>query len=216
MKGRLAFELHPREKTLEDYWFNRLQESVVAPLEEHLLVCERCQRDLEELDEYILLMKAATAEGDIVQPPVAPGPGPPGGSRRVLQRVRFTPSWPIWATAMGLAAAVVILSSREKPPAAAAPVSLTAIRGAGDASEAHAPAGRPLDLSISAADLPSTSPYRLEVVDETGRRIWDGAVRASEGKLTAELPGNLTAGKYWVRLYSGPGVLVREFSLRLN
>ena len=34
---------HPSEETIELYALGRLAEKLVPPLEEHLLVCERCQ-----------------------------------------------------------------------------------------------------------------------------------------------------------------------------
>ena len=38
-----------------------LSEKDCKPLEEHLLICLTCQIRLEEMDEYIKVMKAATA-----------------------------------------------------------------------------------------------------------------------------------------------------------
>src|SRR5258708_7882082 len=55
---------HPSEKELENYVFLRLPEEQLAPLEEHLLVCQSCLVALEETDQLVGWMKAA--------PPLSP------------------------------------------------------------------------------------------------------------------------------------------------
>jgi hypothetical protein len=55
-------DTHLSEEMLEEYCFNRLPEEATAALEDHLLVCVHCQAAVQDLDEYILLMKLATAE----------------------------------------------------------------------------------------------------------------------------------------------------------
>jgi hypothetical protein len=54
------------EQVLEQYSFNRLSEVDTETAEEHLLVCATCQTALQEIDEYILLMKVATADYEAV------------------------------------------------------------------------------------------------------------------------------------------------------
>lgn len=46
MQERLPFKSHPPEGLLEEYAFQRQAEEQVAPLEEHLLACSRCQEAL--------------------------------------------------------------------------------------------------------------------------------------------------------------------------
>ena len=53
---------HLLEQVLEQYSFNRLSEVDTETVEEHVLVCATCQIVLQDIDEYILLMKAAMAE----------------------------------------------------------------------------------------------------------------------------------------------------------
>ncbi|MGA2120054.1 MAG: hypothetical protein ABSH56_35625 [Bryobacteraceae bacterium] len=48
--------------TLERLVMNRLSESELEPVEEHLLVCRSCQDRLEAKDEFVKAMKAAMAE----------------------------------------------------------------------------------------------------------------------------------------------------------
>jgi len=56
-----GFFSHISEDTLEKYALGRIPEVDFFPVEEHLLICLTCQIRLEEMDEYIKVMKAATS-----------------------------------------------------------------------------------------------------------------------------------------------------------
>ena len=51
---------HPEEDLFEDYYFDRLSGEVMALFEEHLLMCEECQKTLASTEDYIGLMKGAS------------------------------------------------------------------------------------------------------------------------------------------------------------
>ena len=57
-----SLNAHLSEEMIEEYCFNRLPEETTVQLEDHLLVCAPCRVAVEDLDEYILLMKLATGE----------------------------------------------------------------------------------------------------------------------------------------------------------
>jgi hypothetical protein len=80
----------------------------------------------------------------------------------------------------------------------------------------EAAGGRPLDLSISAADVPPAPEYRLEIVNAGGKLIWSDAASIGGGKLSAHVPKPLTAGQYWIRLYGRPSELLAEYGLRVK
>jgi hypothetical protein len=61
MEALFSIQGHPTTEAFEEYAFKRLSEADTETLEEHLLVCPECQTSLAEVDEYILLMKQATA-----------------------------------------------------------------------------------------------------------------------------------------------------------
>jgi anti-sigma factor RsiW len=44
---------HVTEQLLEEYVFSRLESSEANCVEEHLLICERCQATLAGIDEFI-------------------------------------------------------------------------------------------------------------------------------------------------------------------
>jgi anti-sigma factor RsiW len=195
------FPAHPSEDQLEAYALRHLSEAQTAKLEEHLLLCPACQESLARIDEYIALMKAATA-----QPPAAKRHPPVW----TLPRLAAKPA--VWVlAAAAVFSAILLWPSHEKP----APVVLASLRSVG-APMAHAPAGRPLDLAILAPDVPADESYRVEIVDAGGKTQWTGPLTEKPGKLSASVPVRLGAGLYWVRIYMGNAELVREFGLRLE
>ena len=56
-----GFPFHIPEDALEKYALGQLPDPDCTPLDEHLLICPTCQSRLEELDEYVKVMKAAAA-----------------------------------------------------------------------------------------------------------------------------------------------------------
>ena len=55
-------EVHPNEEQLERYAMGRLAERELAPIEEHLLVCEACQERLEMAESLLPAMRRALRE----------------------------------------------------------------------------------------------------------------------------------------------------------
>lgn len=211
MDTKLTFHPHPSEEMLEEYAFNRLPESATEAVEEHLLICPDCQADLQVVDEYILLMKAATAD---YQSTVVPAWATLWERiRAAFGRPRFV-SNTIWAAGVAILCLMVVVSRRNEP-VAPVPVALVAFRGGEEATTIQAPAERALDLAIDVADLPPANVYRMEIVDSTGQPAWKGEAQRSNGKLIARVRTGLKAGVYWTRLYAG-GELLREFGVRIG
>ena len=52
---------HIPEDWLERYSLGTLEEPLMAPLEEHLLICHLCQDRLVETDDFLEAMRAAAA-----------------------------------------------------------------------------------------------------------------------------------------------------------
>jgi anti-sigma factor RsiW len=52
----------PDDDLLEKYALGRLDEPGAAPIEEHLLICERCQDRLKELDDFVTALRAAVRQ----------------------------------------------------------------------------------------------------------------------------------------------------------
>src|SRR5712692_4519645 len=137
------FHPHPAEDTLEEYAFNRLTEAETAAVEEHILVCSACQKDLQDIDEYILLMKAATAEYAV---------HPSEVKRGLAVKATWAVAAAVLVVLMFVPGVVKAISRwRADPVSAPAAVVLAAFRGGDGATMSPGPAGRPLELSIDAA-----------------------------------------------------------------
>ena len=183
---------HPHQDLFEDYAFERLSLDEAANFEEHLLICEECQETLATTDEYIHVMKAATAAYAGGR---ATSPMPRQG-----QDLR----WNAAAAAILLLTCLTALLSSRAPTGDPKQIALNSYRGAADVP--LAPAGRPLDLKIDLRDVRAASGYRVEVVDRTGHRVWFGGP-------PAHLAKGLPKGDYWVRLLTDNGEWLREYGL---
>jgi hypothetical protein len=188
---------HPDEIVLEEYVFGRLSDAKTAVLEEHLLICAPCQVALTQTDEYIRLMKFAASHP--------------------IEKSRFRGGSRPAITAAGvLAAACIAFLGWLKPHPPPVSVPLVSVRGGAAVSVNQAAAGHPLDLSISAADVPPAPQYGLEMVTSTGESVWSGPASAGNGTLSAHIAKTLSAGRYWVRLYAPPAELLAEYGLQVK
>jgi hypothetical protein len=175
VEALFSIQGHPTTEAFEEYAFKRLSEPDTEALEEHLLVCPECQTSLSEVDEYILLMKQATAGLErCLGPDVDPRVEPPPETRREPQSAPARPRAGALIAASvlrrgpllkrSLAYAIFVIgagasiffatasrplawASRSTPEPGPATVELLALRG-GEPVANHAQSGRPLDLII--------------------------------------------------------------------
>ena len=186
---------HPSEDELELYALGRLPATSTAPIEEHLLLCESCQRKTAEYEEL------GRAFRDYQAAPV-----------RITPRTARRPVY--WAG--GLAAAAVLGAALvtgipgSKQPAQ---VELTAWRG--ESGSGSVPAGRKLDLVLSATGLPDSGALQVAVAASDGEILWRGPGTREGDRVRARTDQGLLGGQYWVRILDGDRLL-REFSLRVG
>jgi hypothetical protein len=189
---------HPSQDVLEEYVFHRLSETGVAAVEEHILICEKCQDALRDLDEFVLAMRQCEEPGTL------PSSGQTGRRRVAGSAVAVAMA----AAALALFSILPILHQ----PSVAKTVQLVALRGGEAGPMIPVQASVPLDLKADVTDLAQSRTYRVEIVNSNGVKISASVSRALSGTLRISTPG-LRSGIYWVRLYSG-GELQREFGLR--
>lgn len=200
---------HASEETLEQYATGCLSEEQLAPLEEHLLVCEDCRNACAETESYVGAMRSAAEQ---IRHPQRPG----GGWLRRILNVEPRPLW-----ALGLAGGIFALLAGiqwqigQQNRAVPVLVALAAARGPEGAAGAQAAAGTPLMLNVDLAELPGHPSYRLEVVTAGGERMGEWSATPAAGKLSVRLDGRLATGTYFVRLYSPQRELLREYALRI-
>lgn len=210
-----VFHAHPAEATWEKYVFGRLSDQEAATVEEHLLVCESCQAALQEVAEYIQLMKAGTASRHSASAdPLA------RGWRRFRDPAAQPVGRAVWITGLAAVCFALWLPTGSRPSSETASVRLESFRGGGVAI-AHAPARKPLDLSIddlsiNASDVPASPEYRVTVITSSGKQVWAGTPNRSDAILSVHLAQGLNSGTYWVRLYAHESEILGEYGLLLR
>jgi hypothetical protein len=190
---------HVDAEDLEKYSIGTSSPAESAQIEEHLLTCECCQDRLRETDDYVRAVEMASQQLRRAE--------------KVTERRAWRfPAWfpPLVAVACGLLLVVAALRL-VRPPGPVVAVALSAQRSNGGGTGAAA--GQRLVLHPDLNGLAESSSYRLEIVDQTGRAVWQGMLgRTRAGVAT---PG-FGAGQYFVRVYLPAGELLREYGLRIQ
>lgn len=201
----------------EEYLFERLSEETREGIEEHLLVCGRCQERVEEEGRYMDAVRRASKRLEGEELARAVDGGADGG---VGWRERVAKVWGAMAgrrVVLALASVVVVAGILYNPwtngPVAETAVELSLARGAGDGM-AEAPAEGALRLSVDVTELSPQARWRVEVVNAGGGLEQSEVVEVAGGRLSWRIDGGLKKGQHWVRLREPrDGALVREFGM---
>lgn len=192
-----SHDRHVAEENLERYAMHTMAEDESVQVEEHLLLCDPCRQQLEEMEAFIRSMRSAAQEYREEKSSVGTWFGM---NPRVLS-----------ACAACLVVAVVAVagfSMRSTPGAAPMAIVLEANRAA---VAKTAEPGTPLVLRPEMNGLPAFARYEVEMVDAGGAGVWKGSVdRGGE----VRVPGQ-KAGTYFFRI-SSAGKLLREYGLQVG
>lgn len=195
---------HESEERLELYALGRLPASEAEAVELHLLQCEGCRDRLDEVSRSAASFREALRE----EPAASRSSG--------RQQPWFGWLWqPRFAMAGSLAAVLVAAGlfwlTAGTPVPAVASLQLTAMRGAMP-SVAQAK-----QLQLALADAPATdAPFRTELVDDSGSKIWEATVAGPASPLQTKIDRRLATGDYFVRLYGASGRLLHEYGFRVR
>jgi hypothetical protein len=199
---------HPSDESLESYALGSLEEPALSELEEHLLLCSRCQDQLKEIDTYHAAMKSAAAGLEDEDE----------SRKRVWTRLSAWLTFRRLGWTMALAAlALGGLALRQwlSPTALSPPVALV-LETSRDSEVRHAPAGRVLELSLDIKGLPAYALYTVETVDALGKVQAQSTAPVSEGRVKTSLSKGLRPGNYFIRLYAPSRELLREYGLVID
>jgi hypothetical protein len=194
---------HVGEADLESYSMHALLREECARVEEHLLICETCRGRLVEADDYVAAMKDAARD----LPRQQPSPDP------WRWRWRWPSLVPAFAVVAVIAVAVVALPLTRHATSAPFAVSLQTMRG--PQARAQAPSRRPLALQLDLTGLPPSSSYRIEMVDQSGDRVWQGAIDNALAAASVTAPPQ-KRGMYFVRVALPSGETLREYALEIR
>jgi hypothetical protein len=204
----MQFEIgsHLDETDLEQYSMGKLPEERLDSFEEHFLACEVCQDRLLETEAYVNAVRS-------VSPKLR-------RENRPRWRERFFRPRPTWVAAFAMGVIVLGLGRVwlfvPRSPTGFTAVFLHSSRGIEGLAVAKAPAEKPLAFDIDLTELPAFSSYRIEIVNSQGQPLWQTTAGAHEGKIAPKLTKGLSAGQYYLRLYTPSNKLLREFGLRVD
>jgi len=208
--------VHAPEDQLERYALGMVSsEEELAPLEEHLLVCPECQDKLREVETFIAHFRPVASRLRAEDARAVSQQTNPGRIRRAWDALRRFPA-PLRVTvALAMATGIVFVVPRlSQHPASYEAVALEAVRGAGSASGSQTHLERIPQLEIDLTQLSAQSSWTVEVVDQTGGKIFETMVKSSGNRLQVNLDRPLPRGSYYVRLYGASrDELLREFGL---
>ena len=199
-------KFHESDERLELYALDRLSDSDVIRIEEHLLICNLCREKLDEAATFAFSVREQLRANPV---PVRPRQGSGAFDwLRGLMKPQFALAG---ALAMALVSCVVFRAG-DAPLVPVATLQLTAMRGADIMSVAPA---RELDLTFGDAPA-SGAALSAEVVDGSGSPIWQGTPQTDGSRVRAKIAKALPPGDYFARLYDSPGRLVHEYAFRVK
>jgi hypothetical protein len=201
---------HPSEEALESFLLNRLPEAELEIVETHILACELCVEQLENIEILIAATKTITIE--------------PEAKPTHLRFAKASQSWKDknWnqqfsffrLSLAGAFSAVAIGAVLFSVPRE---VSLSAYRGRETPIVAS---WRLLRLNLNATDL-AEGPILVELVDNSGASVWKGPSVVHNDEVKVTLPRITKRGQHFVRLYNpaqsdAKSELLREFTFQVN
>jgi anti-sigma factor RsiW len=203
----VEMNLHADEERLENYVLGRLPSSDLPLLEEHLMICSTCRDRLDEVEQFALAMKQAMNQDHRTEPATA---AVPSGSQPWLDWFR-RPAFSMVLAMVALIGVLSIFSGGKSKIAPVAALQLTAVRGQ---VPTVAPA-RELDLTLT--DAPRDAAVsRVEIFNAAGQTVWSGLAQSGAAGVEVKAEQRLTAGDYFLRLYSPSGEVRREYGFRIR
>ena len=199
---------HASDEFLEQYALGLLTGPLLAQVEEHLLLCSRCQEHLTETDRYVAAMRGAARRLDQDDESRKRSWTAISGAL-TFRRL----GWGMALAALALAGLALRLGLNPAHSSQPFAVALQTSRGS---EPQHAPARRPLDLSLDITALPLFTAYQVETVDAMGRVEAQSSVGASGGRVRTSIAKGLPSGNYFIRLYSPSRELLREYGMRIE
>ena len=197
---------HLTEVQIEKYAMGKLSAASCEELEEHLLICNSCQLSLEETDIFLTHIKAASARMEVTkeQPPMW----------------AKMPAWiarPLPAFAGLACAAAIVLVLLVPRPAQQTPQQLTleSFRG-GQLELPLLQAKRAVQFSLDATGLPQSPSYVVNIVDESGKLVFESTASRSQDAVTIRSDSGLPAGKFLVRILDSKLQLLREYAVSVK
>jgi anti-sigma factor ChrR (cupin superfamily) len=190
-------QIHGTDSQFEAYALGQLSDSEEQVLEEHLLICDTCRIAVDQNLIFDSSMRDALTHVT------------PSRDWLVWLRPVFTPRFAIagaLASLMAVAGLCFATADHTHYESVAA-LQLAATRSAMPIVK---PAGE-LHLTLNSFRA-SGKPFRLEVVDANGGKMWSGATLSAH----VAIHKKFRPGSYFVRLYTPSGDLMHEYGFTVK
>ena len=211
-----------QEREIEDLVRGKLSSGAERRCQAHLLWCQLCQNKVEEEADFARATRSAAILLQQQESEAAKG----SRSHAVrLQRVldsfrnffsaRFSMRWAAVAvSAVVLIAMVSLLPLRRGTEGEH--VVLRSERGSAVPVAVESATGANIRLQIDVSDVAPAPVFNVAIVDAEGRAVETNTASATAGRLNVALHAKLTPGRYWIRLSTTDGPLLREYALRVK
>ena len=192
--------LHESDDQLELYALDRLDDTAVERIEEHLIICGRCRSRLEDAGLFARAIQQALRNPAPLEMP---------------RRLGWFEGWHLrFALGGALAFALLlgVLAYRNASHVSLPPVAtltLSAMRGD---SPAVSPA-KELDLTLLGATV---APLNVELVDASGQGVWSGPAEIRNETAHVRVARALSPGTYFARLRTPAGELLHEYGFEVR
>ena len=199
---------HASDELLESYAMGSLAEPELGEVEEHLLACSHCQQQLKETDDYVAAMRDAAArleQADELRRDFWTRISGAITVRRI--------GWAMAIAALLMAGLSLRFTRSSSPQLDPLALFLEASRGS---EVLHAPAGKPLMLSLDITGLPFLPAYEVEAVDAKGALQAQAHIVTAKAGVRLQLAQGLRRGNYFVRIYSPARELLREYGVQID
>jgi len=208
-----------KEREIDDLVFGRLPGDDEQRCLTHLLWCGQCQERVEEEREFARATRAAAILLD-QEKLAAGGASPEAESWR--QRLAgwfggpFSTRWVAVAASACVLVALGIYAPLHRSVDGGAEVILRSERGIATPATLESAAGGRLHLRIDITDVAPFRSYNTALVDSVGRVLETRIVAASGRSVSFPIEHSLAPARYWVRLSTPDGQLLREYALQVR
>jgi hypothetical protein len=207
-----------KEREIDELIFGRLSSNDRQRCLTHLLWCGACQERVEEEREFARATRDAALLVERKES-AARGAASALNWRQRLAVWLGAPFSTRWAAVAAGACVLVALGIYVPWHGAAdggSEVLLRSERGSATPATVESAAGGRLRLRIDISDVTSFSRYDIALVDPVGRVLETKTVAASGGSVSFPIEQRLESSRYWIRLSTLDGELLREYALQVH
>jgi hypothetical protein len=181
----------------------------------HLLWCGQCQARVEEEREFAIAIRAAANILEKETLATRNGAAVAGWGQRLAEWLGapFSTRWVVVAASACVMLALGIYAPLRYAGPGAAEVLLHSERGVATPATVEASVSGHLRLLIDVTDVVPSASYSAILVDADGRELEKQTVAPSGGIVSLPVGRSLAPARYWIRLSTPDGPLLREYAL---